>query len=162
MVLYGWDRFRLDVGVDRAHEVYSWAGADRFEDRDLNDLIPGLASSGAFASLLHMMFGGDVAEFLYRGKQTLDRRRLLAYSFRVPVPNSHYFLRGASGTRKAVAYREPYSWTRKQATWRGLTSRSTILRPRRTFASSTLRWTTAGRQSAPPTSCFRKPRGRHS
>ena len=104
MALYGSDRFRLDVGVGRGREVYSWAGAERFEDRDLNDIIPGPASSGSFASLLHMMFGGDAAEFLYHGKQTLDRRPLLAYSFRVPVPQSHYFLRDARGARKAVAY----------------------------------------------------------
>lgn len=104
IVPYGSDRFRLDVGVGPTREVYSWAGAERFEDRDLGDLIPGPASSGAFASLLHMMFGGDAAEFLYRGKQTLDRRSLLAYSFRVPVPRSHYFMRGARGARKAVAY----------------------------------------------------------
>jgi hypothetical protein len=103
--LYGSDRFRLDVGVGRTGEVYSWAGAERFEDRDLGDLIRGPSSTGAFATLLHMMFGVDAAEFSYRGRQTLDRRRLLAYSFRVPVSRSHYFLRGAPGSRRAVAYR---------------------------------------------------------
>jgi hypothetical protein len=105
IVPYGSDRFRLDVGVGRRGELYSWAGAERFEDRDLNDLIPGPSSTGAFATLLHMMFGGDAAEFHYRGRQTLNRRRLLAYSFRVPVPRSHYFLRSAPGARSAVAYR---------------------------------------------------------
>jgi len=102
--LYGSDRFRLDVGADRAHEVYSWAGAERFEDRELPDLIPGPASSGSFNSLIRMMFGGDVAEFLYHGTQTLDRRRLLAYTFQVPVSRSNYFLGNARGTRKAVPY----------------------------------------------------------
>jgi hypothetical protein len=104
MVPYGSDRFRLDVGVGPAREVYSWAGAERFEDRDLGDLIPGPASTGTFATLLHMMFSGDAAEFVYRGQRTLERRRLLAYSFRVPAARSHYFLRGAQGYRKAAAY----------------------------------------------------------
>jgi hypothetical protein len=104
IALYGSDRFRLDVGVGKAREVYSWAGAERFEDRDLNDLVPGPASTGSFASLLHMMFGGDVAEFLYHGAQTLDRRRLLAYSFRVPASQSNYFLRNARAALKAMAY----------------------------------------------------------
>jgi hypothetical protein len=70
----------------------------------LGDIIPGPSSTGAFASLLHIIFGADVAEFPYRGKQTLNRRRLLAYSFRVPVARSHYFFRVARGDRKAVAY----------------------------------------------------------
>jgi len=104
IAFYGSDRFRLDVGVGRTGEVYSWAGAERFDDRDLGDFIPGPASTGAFASLLHMMFGLDAAEFLYRGKQTLERRRLLAYSFRVPAARSHYSMRVAHGPRRIVAY----------------------------------------------------------
>jgi hypothetical protein len=34
------DRLRLDVGLAGGQEVFSWAGALRFEDRDLDELVP--------------------------------------------------------------------------------------------------------------------------
>jgi len=34
------DRLRLDVAVTRDREVYSWAGTGRFEDGEIDELIP--------------------------------------------------------------------------------------------------------------------------
>ena len=36
------DRLRLDVGISGAHEIYSWAGAPRFEEPDIDQFVPGL------------------------------------------------------------------------------------------------------------------------
>ena len=46
------DRLRLDVAIAAANEIYSWAGEDRFDDRDLFlDLVrQGALQTGGFST----------------------------------------------------------------------------------------------------------------
>jgi hypothetical protein len=93
------DRLRLDVAYTGDREIYSWAGASRFEDGDIDELIhEGAMGTGAFASML-------IAIFTEGGRFTFERdsqdgsRSLMEYSFRVPQELSRYRVK-AQGSPK--------------------------------------------------------------
>lgn len=55
--LYETDRVRLDVGIAAANEIYSWVGEDRFDNRDLFNLVrEGALQSGGFSGFLTSIF----------------------------------------------------------------------------------------------------------
>jgi hypothetical protein len=88
---YKSDRLRLDVATVSDTEMYSWAGENRFEDRELADLVRGGATStGAFAAFLSSIFGTDAAGFTYNGDVTADGRALVEFGFRVPAQKSSH------------------------------------------------------------------------
>jgi len=92
------DRLRLDVAVAATGEIYSWVGEDRFDNRDLFDLVKsGAVSTGAFASFLTSIFTGDAASFSYNGEINANGRTLAEFGFRVPFENSNYVF----GNRRA-------------------------------------------------------------
>jgi hypothetical protein len=85
------DRLRLDVALSESHEIYSWAGAARFEEGDIDQLIPdGAIGTGLFATMLMSIFRGRTPKFLYAGETTLDHRLVMEFSFTVPREESHY------------------------------------------------------------------------
>jgi hypothetical protein len=97
------DRLRFDVGVTGAGEIYAWAGAKRFDDRSLFDLVrEGSISNGIFAAFLMAIFRDDEATFSYRG-DTTDGPAVAEFGFRVPLEKSHYIFVGAGG-RVTTAY----------------------------------------------------------
>src|SRR5207248_299699 len=66
------DRLRLDVALSETSEIYSWAGAPRFEEGDIDELIPdGAIGTGPFATLLLSAFRARTPRFVYEGKTTL-------------------------------------------------------------------------------------------
>ena len=98
------DRLRFDVGVTSAGEIYSWAGARRFDDRSLFDLVrEGSISNGIFAAFLIAIFRNDEATFSYNGDTTEDGRALSEFGFRVPLEKSHYVFIGGN-VRATTAY----------------------------------------------------------
>src|ERR1039457_1723728 len=85
------DRLRFDVGVTGAGEIYSWAGAKRFDDRSLFDLVKeGSISNGIFAAFLTAIFRTEDATFSYNGDTTEDGRALTEFGFRVPLEESSH------------------------------------------------------------------------
>src|SRR5512142_549044 len=53
------DRLRLDVALAENGEIYSWAGAEKFAEGDIDELIPdGAIGTGPFASMLLGVFQG--------------------------------------------------------------------------------------------------------
>jgi len=107
------DRLRLDVAVTHSRpgvdsEMYSWAGADRFSNEDLFQLVhDGAMSTGSFSSMLASIFGGEAANFSYNGDRTTIGGRLLAeFGFRVPLDKSRYsYVVGANQARQvAIEY----------------------------------------------------------
>lgn len=89
------DRLRFDVAVSAGREMYSWAGEGRFEDGGLFQLVKnGALSTGAFASLLAVVFRDDEAVFSYKGETTEAARRVAEFEFHVPAPSSHYAFSG--------------------------------------------------------------------
>jgi hypothetical protein len=98
------DRLRLDVAVANTGEIYSWVGEDRFDNRDLFDLVKsGAVSTGAFASFLTSIFTGDAASFSYNGETNANGRTLAEFGFRVPFENSNYVF-GNRRTHVTTAY----------------------------------------------------------
>jgi hypothetical protein len=85
------DRLRLDVALAGDGEIYSWAGAAKFEEGDIDQLIPdGAMGTGPFASLLLGVFQGRPPRFIYEGETILDHRMAYQYSYRVEREDSHY------------------------------------------------------------------------
>jgi hypothetical protein len=91
------DRLRFDVAVSASfhpndvNEMYSWAGEERFGDRDLFEFVhDGSISTGSFSSMLASIFGGDAATFSYNGDRYLGSRLLSEFGFRVAQDKSRY------------------------------------------------------------------------
>jgi hypothetical protein len=89
------DRLRLDVAMSNREEIYSWAGARKFEGGEINELIPtGAIGTGPFAANLLAIFQAYDPNFVFEGETTVGGRRLLEYSFRVQQSMSHYLMKG--------------------------------------------------------------------
>jgi hypothetical protein len=85
------DRLRLDVALAGDREIYSWAGAAKFEEGDIDELIPeGAMGTGPFAAMLLSVFETRNPRFLFEGQTMLDVRRVYEYSFTVSKEQSHY------------------------------------------------------------------------
>jgi hypothetical protein len=86
------DRLRLDVAIAAANEIYSWAGEDRFDDRDLFlDLVrQGALQTGGFSTFLASIFSGDAANFSYHGDTVVDGRTLAEFGFQIAREQSNY------------------------------------------------------------------------
>jgi hypothetical protein len=85
------DRLRLDVAVGEKSEMFSWAGASKFESDDITNLVGrGASGSGEFGSFLASIFGGDADGFLYTGLQDMPLGRVASFTFTVPLAKSHY------------------------------------------------------------------------
>jgi hypothetical protein len=85
------DWLRLDVGLASSGEIYSWAGAPKFEEREIDELVPqGAIGTGPFATMLMALFENRDPRFVFEGDAALDKRRVLEYSFIVPKEESHY------------------------------------------------------------------------
>jgi hypothetical protein len=51
------DRLRLDVALADSREIYSWPGAARFDDREIDEFVPdGAIGAGPFAAALLEVF----------------------------------------------------------------------------------------------------------
>lgn len=85
------DRLRLDVTLSSTRELFSWAGASKFEDVEIDELIPtGAIGTGAFASLLMSVFETGTTRFIFEGDTAIKGRPLLEYSFTIPQDRSQY------------------------------------------------------------------------
>jgi hypothetical protein len=85
------DRVRLDVAIGDANEMYSWVGEDRFDDRDVCDLVPdGALENGGYSLFLASIFGSDATDFTYDGEKQVEGRNQAAFRFRVPAGRSNY------------------------------------------------------------------------
>jgi hypothetical protein len=85
------DRLRLDVALSTEREIYSWAGAGKFEEGDIDELVPqGAIGTGPFASMLLSVFIGRPPRFTFEGDTTIKSQVVYEYSFRVPRAESHF------------------------------------------------------------------------
>ena len=92
------DKVRVDVAfVDRG-ELYSWPGADRFEETPLSELVGfGMLSTGDFASIARTLFVDRNGRFSYVGEVDFAGSRALRYDFRVPLFRSGYSIHHETG-----------------------------------------------------------------
>jgi hypothetical protein len=93
------DRLRLDVAVGDGAEMFSYAGARRFETTSLADLaLSGSSGSGSFSSFLSNVFGADAQDFRYIGEKDISTGRFAAFTYQVPLAKSHYSYSTHTGT----------------------------------------------------------------
>jgi hypothetical protein len=90
--LYSTDRLRLDVTMATGREIYSWLGANHFDDAGIDHVVrSGPFSTGSFAGYLTAVFEEeDVRQFIFNGTKVVDNRILMEYSFQVAQAHSHY------------------------------------------------------------------------
>src|ERR1700682_2952232 len=99
------DWLRLDVTVARLADIFTWAGGERFETGDVDELVGyGLSGSGDYAAFCANIFGGADIRFLYRGEQVDGGRKQGQFSYRVPLEASHYQMKLADGKLKVVGF----------------------------------------------------------
>jgi len=99
------DRLRLDVAVSSDREIFSWAGANRFQDRSLAELVRrGATSTGAFGSFLAAIFGTNAADFSYNGNVNVEGRALVEFAFRMPVEKSTFQIGNEAHQDRVVPY----------------------------------------------------------
>lgn len=99
------DRLRLDVAVGEKAEMFSYAGARRFETGSLADLaLSGSTGSGGFSSFLASVFGPDAESFRYIGEKEISLGKLAAYTYMVPLAKSHYSYGTGDGTQRIVPF----------------------------------------------------------
>jgi hypothetical protein len=98
------DRVRLDVAIVNGSEMFSWAGAGRFETKNIDDLIEGGSSgSGDFAAFLLSVFGGEADKIVYQGLKEIPQGRFALFSYIVPIEKSQYTYH-TSGASKTLGY----------------------------------------------------------
>jgi len=103
------DRLRLDVGVAGLNEMFSWVGENRFDDKDLFDLVgQGALQVGDFSGFLTTIFGGEDADFSYDGQTQINGRMLAKFGFRVDAGKSHYVFSNRQLGRETVTGYEGY------------------------------------------------------
>jgi hypothetical protein len=99
------DRLRLDVAVVEGGEIFSWAGAGKFETHEVDKLAGGGASgSGEFGSFLASVFGGAPDPIRYSGLSN----SLALFEYNVPVARSNYRYQTKSAAR-TIGYRGTFS-----------------------------------------------------
>jgi len=92
----GWDRLRLEVGIVQGSSVFSWVGAPRFT----NDTLDKLAGNGPLGSGDFGVFIGNIllrTTLEYQREEIIDGKRLLEYSYDMPVEKSGYKIKTSSG-----------------------------------------------------------------
>jgi hypothetical protein len=103
--LYETDRVRLEVGIAAANEIYSWVGEDRFDNRDLFNLVrEGALQSGGFSGFLTSIFGSEDANFTYNGETEWEGRMLPEFGFQIRLEQSHYEFSDRHGKSITTGY----------------------------------------------------------
>ena len=88
---YATDRLRLDVTMSSRGEIFSWPGASRFDDHDIDHVVRnGPMGTGSFGGFLTTIFTSDAKRFRFERSLSVNGRTTMEYSFQVAQPDSHY------------------------------------------------------------------------
>jgi hypothetical protein len=97
-LMYSWDRLRLEVAIVNNNNVYSWVGAPRFEEDAFRKVAGrGPLGSGDFGAFLAEIFSRATIHF--QREEVVDSRRLLSYSYEMPLDRSGYNILTDEGWR---------------------------------------------------------------
>ena len=91
------DRLRLDVTMSGRGEIFSWAGASKFDDEGIDHVVRyGPMGSGAFGAFLIGVFR-DTASANFSREVSAGGRTLLEYAYHVPLSASKYKVKVENG-----------------------------------------------------------------
>jgi hypothetical protein len=102
------DTLRLEVALVEGKELYSWPGAERFEERDLGEMVGGTIGNGEFALFAKAVFLSNTARLSVDGKEVIDGREMVRLRYLVPRLVSGYTMR-IGGAKGIVGY-EGRAW----------------------------------------------------
>jgi hypothetical protein len=101
---YSSDRLRLDVAMANRGEIYSWSGASRFEDAEIDHVVRyGPIGTGSFGGIVSVVFQEDAKRFTFERTITDQNRTVMEYSFQVAKSVSHYSMK-ADNSWVRIAY----------------------------------------------------------
>lgn len=94
------DLIRLEVALVNGRELFSWPGAGKFDEKGIDELVPsGAIGNGSFALHAKSIFQGSPS-YKYIGEESIGRRKLLHWDYRVASLSSGFTLR--VGGKQAV------------------------------------------------------------
>lgn len=97
------DTVALDVAMVGNQEVYSLAGARRFENRPLAQITgKGSITTGHLGLFATHVFLGEGAQFTYKGETEQDGHAAYEYSYDVTAEHSSYRLRSGTAESKVA------------------------------------------------------------
>jgi hypothetical protein len=94
------DVVQVDVGVGDKGEMYSWPNENSFSSQDLTELVGhGLLSTGMFSGFAHSLFVGNNGVVRLAGKDSLQGREVIRFTYHVPSLGSRWQVvwRGKTG-----------------------------------------------------------------
>ncbi len=85
------DTVNVEVAVVKDSELYSWPGTDKFQDRDVADMVgAGLMSTGSFRSAIKSVFINNVSIIKWHGEEEILGRRALLWDYTIPYNLSRW------------------------------------------------------------------------
>jgi hypothetical protein len=88
------DTVNVEVAVVNDHELYSWPGADQFEDRDLSEMVgAGLMSTGGFAATIKNVFTNNVSTIRFHGEEDILGHHAFRWDYTIPYNLSRWDVR---------------------------------------------------------------------
>lgn len=88
------DTLRLEVALVGDRELVAWAGASRFEEKDITELVErGTIGNGAFGLHARNIFLSAAPEFEFAGEEQSGELRTFRFDFEVPLERSTYRMR---------------------------------------------------------------------
>jgi hypothetical protein len=107
------DRVRLEVALVDGKELFSWAGAGKFEEKGIAEIVGGGSAigNGAFALHAKHVFLSPLPTFTYVGETALNGRPAIRYDYRVSQMVSTNRIRAGSNS-SIVGYHGSF-WVEK-------------------------------------------------
>lgn len=85
------DKIQLEVSSVGGKEMFARPGAKSFDNKNVTSLVNnGLIGSGMFSSLARNLFVEGKGSFQYKGRETVDGRATLRYTFRLSQKESGF------------------------------------------------------------------------
>jgi hypothetical protein len=79
------DTLNVEVAVVKDRELYSWPGAEEFEERDVGEIIgAGTTSTGSFTSAIKIVFLNNVSTIKWHGAEEILGRQALRWDYVIP------------------------------------------------------------------------------
>ena len=101
------DRLRLEVAYVGDKELYSWPGAEKFEDKALVEIVgdAGTIATGSFALHARAVFRSNAPVFTWAGEGERSGRKTVRYDFQISKEKSRYAIKTGQGSFSKALYR---------------------------------------------------------